>query len=224
MKEKCIIQGFIAAILTCCIISTNVYSQAFTDNTVDAAPSLPVKLLSFSAKKLNGNAELKWLTASEKNNSHFNIERSKNGTDFEIIGTVAGKGNSATTTSYDYTDLQIPNINLFYRLQQVDADGKTTLSQVVMIKSTTELSSSLAIYPNPAIHNTVTLSFQNIPAGQYSISILSVSGSRIYQKTFDHRTPNETTQLYLNKNPALGLYMVIVSNGSETMHQKLIIE
>jgi hypothetical protein len=224
MKEKYIIQGFIASILACCILSTNVYSQAFTDNTVDAAPSLPVKLLSFSAKKMNGNVEVNWVTANEKNNSHFNVERSTNGADFDKIGKVDGKGNSAITTRYDYTDFKSPNVNLFYRLEQVDVDGKTTLSQVVMIKSENGQVSSLSVYPNPAIHATVNVSFQNIPVGLYSISIKNINGSCIYQKTFDHRAPTEMTQLYLNSKPALGVYILTISSGTETIHQKLIIE
>jgi trimeric autotransporter adhesin len=201
-----------------------VHAQAFTDNTIDAEPPLPVKLVSFTGSKIHDNVQLNWITATEQNNSHFNIQRSSNGTDFQKIGRENGKGNSITTTGYLYTDFKIPNIDLFYRLEQVDVDGKTTLSPVVMIKKVSEQRSSLSVYPNPARNNMVSVSFENIPVGQYTISIVSSNGSSILQRTFDHRTPTEVTQLYMNQKPAMGLYIIRISNGAETIQQKIIIE
>jgi Secretion system C-terminal sorting domain len=224
MLKNYFIKGIAVFILTIIMMPEAAYSQAFVDNTTDASTPLPVRLLSFSAKKLYGNVEVNWITTNEKNNSHFNVQRSLNGTDFVKIGKVTGAGNAVSTTSYAYTDVNIPKSKIFYRLEQVDADGSITLSQVVVVNNEKEQIASLAVFPNPVKGNLITLSFENMPVGKYYISLIAINGAILYQRTFDHLTPTAITQLYLDNKPAPGSYMLRINNGSETKNQKLIIE
>ena len=69
---------------------------------------------------------LSWKTASEINNSHFEIERSNNGKDFIKIGEIAGQGTSNSTKRYQFTDKNPGSAQQYYRLKQVDFDGKFT--------------------------------------------------------------------------------------------------
>ena len=84
--------------------------------------------------KENGNY-LTWSTASENNNQYFMIERSKNGIDFETAGRIKGAGNSTKTNEYSFSDLNKNKVHTrtFYRLVQVDLDGATAFSQVVIL-------------------------------------------------------------------------------------------
>src|SRR5690606_18590591 len=92
-----------------------------TDFTV-----LPVNLTTFTAAIKNSNVQLRWTTASEKNNSHFNIHRSQDRKEFEKIAVIAAGGNSAELLHYNYRDnALLPGIN-YYRLEQEDFDGKKT--------------------------------------------------------------------------------------------------
>src|SRR5690606_21541103 len=89
----------------------------------------PVELTRFEARR-TGDSQvlLSWETDSEKDNDYFAIERSGNGSDFGTIGKAPGKGTSQDKQQYRYTDGDpLPGIN-YYRLRQVDFDGKTDYS------------------------------------------------------------------------------------------------
>src|SRR6185369_8464690 len=75
----------------------------FTFGSISGNP-LPVKLISFTAKVSDNNAVLNWITATEKNNDHFNIERSIDGINFIKVGEVKGAGNSTGILKYNFTD------------------------------------------------------------------------------------------------------------------------
>ncbi|MBO0360585.1 T9SS type A sorting domain-containing protein [Hymenobacter sp. BT186] len=118
----------------------------------NAAAPLPVELVAFGAERKGQGVECSWKTASEKNNSHFDVERSRNGQQFEKVGKVTGAGSSAGSHSYSLYDAQAPNSTLYYRLRQVDFDGTATYSPVVVVQgcSTCEpLQATLAVVPNP---------------------------------------------------------------------------
>jgi photosystem II stability/assembly factor-like uncharacterized protein len=113
---------------------------------------LPLNLISFTAAKDSRDALLKWVTANEVNVSHFEIERSWNGTDF----TVAGKVNAQNKTenNYAFKDLlsklsSRPSNNVFYRLKMIDRDGKSRYSQVESLKWSDLQNSQVSISPNP---------------------------------------------------------------------------
>ena len=91
---------------------------------------------------------MSWSTASEKQNSYFDIERSANGQDWTKIGTVKGHGTSSSENSYLFTDnAPLPHIN-YYRLKQVDFDGKFEYSTTVSINMGT-FTKGFSIFPNP---------------------------------------------------------------------------
>lgn len=97
---------------------------------VGASPLLPVELSKFNVKKTEQSVMLSWATASEKNNDHFEIQKSTNGTQFETIGQAKGNGTTATGATYSFEDKN-PSVGIaYYRLKQVDADGKFENSAV----------------------------------------------------------------------------------------------
>ncbi|OYU95273.1 MAG: hypothetical protein CFE21_13305 [Bacteroidetes bacterium B1(2017)] len=94
----------------------------------------PVELVRFWGTRLGNNSVLlNWQTASEKNNKGFFIEQSKDGFTFNSIGFVSGKVNSNVTNSYSFNDMDAPQDNLYYRLRQIDLDGKFTYSNTIQI-------------------------------------------------------------------------------------------
>ncbi|MBV6440531.1 MAG: T9SS C-terminal target domain-containing protein [Haliscomenobacteraceae bacterium CHB4] len=108
----------------------------------------PVELTRFEARRTgDGQVLLIWETDSEKDNDYFAIERSGNGSDFATIGKAPGKGTSQDKQQYRYTDSDpLPGIN-YYRLRQVDFDGKTEYSNVVNVHMEKKY---FSIAPNPA--------------------------------------------------------------------------
>ncbi len=102
---------------------------------VDVSTPLPVELLKFEALCKNGPTILNWSTASENNNDYFMIEKSLDGFNFFTIATVQGSGNSNTLNNYSYRD-NTPSIHTsYYRLKQVDFDGKQEYFDIISSSS-----------------------------------------------------------------------------------------
>ncbi len=117
-------------------------------DTITVAGTVPLKLLSFDAYKLNKTVQLKWQTENEINTSHFEIERSGNGVSFVKIGTVQSL-NTSGTNNYSFEDVApFKGIN-YYRLKQVDIDGSFTYSNINKVMFET-FGDAVNIFPNPA--------------------------------------------------------------------------
>ncbi len=117
--------------------------------------TLPVELIEFTGQ-LNekGEVELKWTTATEINNSHFEIERSFDSeTSFNRISIVKGQGNSKLLKSYLFTEsfnlIDFAASKIYYRLKQVDYDGKFDYSPIVSINLNSNQEKTLLVNPNP---------------------------------------------------------------------------
>ena len=114
---------------------------------------LPLEFIDFKAILAKDDAELDWKTASEINTKEFIIERSFNGNDFSAVGKTEA-ANIAGTNDYHFTDINVsslPTSVLYYRLKQVDLNGKLAYSKVVSLLLGN--SSRIALYPNPAVNN-----------------------------------------------------------------------
>lgn len=118
---------------------------------------LPVVLVSFTAEVQGAAALLRWATASERNNDHFEVEASTDGQTFRRIDQVAGHGSSAQAHEYQLVDPAIAHYAvsvLYYRLRQVDLDGTFSYSPVRTVA--VPALAGLALFPNPT-HGTATL-------------------------------------------------------------------
>ncbi len=185
---------------------------------------LPVELSEFTAKALNNaDARLDWRTASEKNNDHFDVERSLNGTDFVQIGQVRGQGMSSTPTAYALTDAGIgPKAQklVYYRLKQVDTDGTATYSPVRTVTFTkTATAASIGLWPNPATGSTL-LDLSLMPTGSYEMNVLDATGRVVLRAVREASQPQALDLSTL----ASGFYLVRVSGQSLTLTKRLIKE
>jgi hypothetical protein len=113
---------------------------------------LPVELISLIAEKQNEHSLVTWKTASELNNSHFEVEHSTDGTRFRKVGEVLGTGTTLQYQLYDFLHVNPEKGNNYYRLKQVDFDRNFEYSPVITVNFETEASSpsiQVNIYPNP---------------------------------------------------------------------------
>ncbi|MEM9849305.1 MAG: hypothetical protein AAF847_15580, partial [Bacteroidota bacterium] len=110
---------------------------------------LPVELLAFEAKADKDHIDLVWSTASERNNSHFELERSEDGKTFKAIARIQGQGTTLEQADYSYADHEaIPNVLYYYRLKQVDFDGAYEYSEIRAAELAAEVG-AMMLYPNP---------------------------------------------------------------------------
>ena len=90
---------------------------------INITSGLPVELYSFDGVNIGNNNYLFWVTSSEQNTSHFNLQKSRDGENWETIMTLSAAGNSNTKIDYDVVDYKVDPIINYYRLQQYDLDG-----------------------------------------------------------------------------------------------------
>lgn len=104
----------------------------------DDAPALPVRLVSFSGKRVGTQLLLGWQTTFESNSDYFAVERSSDAKSFETLGRVASRGFSDSFQSYGFTD-EAPTKGVnYYRLRQVDRDGKFEYSKILGLNYETD--------------------------------------------------------------------------------------
>lgn len=138
---------------------------------------LPVELANFSADLNTKNeVNLTWTTLSEINNSHFEIERSKNGLDWHFLEKITGKGTTSESHHYQVFDEKPHSGTSYYRLKQVDLDGKTNYSPVKTIKINGK--GSVRIYPNPT-SDFLHFTFDKMPE-ILELEILNSNGQSVY--------------------------------------------
>ncbi len=118
---------------------------------------LPVELLNFDLSWSNNDALLQWATATEENNSHFEIQRSSDGIEFTTIGNINSKangGNSLSVLNYKFEDKQVRtdlDEIVYYRLKQVDFNGDFEFTDIELLTVTNAVkSNTIKVFPNPA--------------------------------------------------------------------------
>ena len=168
----------------------------------------PVELITFTANKESNAVALNWTTLSEENNAGFEIEKSVNGKDFEVIGTVEGAGNSIEQIDYKFIDKNPSQGVNYYRLKQTDFDGTYEYSDVVAIEFDAKIEAS--IFPNPAAEQlTISTAIQDM----VNIRIVNIYGQVVFQKT-----QYIDNQLDLNiADLPVGNYFLQITNDSNQL-------
>ena len=125
---------------------------------------------SFVTVQASALVDLEWRTKSETNNDFFTIERSTDGTSWEVIGTMPGSGTTSAEHNYTFTDFSAPEGIVYYSLKQTDIDGLSIVSKIISVDVVDESSSpTVILYPNPAFSYVVLKSNENlIITGMYS--------------------------------------------------------
>jgi hypothetical protein len=174
---------------------------------------LPVSLTDFTATKTaSRKVDLRWITASEVNSSHFIVQRSADGINFSDIGRVTAAGNNSVSRTYNLTDQRpLPHTN-FYRLSMVDIDTRSKYSQVLRVEMGIE--GIVNVYPNP-FGEMITVS--GLKTGITSrLRITDMSGKVVY----DRQSAAASVQVNLAYLPA-GIYSVEISDGKKVIYRKI---
>ena len=190
--------------------------NAFTTVASNNTSTLPVKLSYFEAKKVNDNVKLVWFTSSEINNKGFDVERSIDGKTFETIAFVKGEGNSNSNVMYTSIDENPFVINqvqkLYYRLNQIDFDGKSSFSPIREVSVNDVFDNEISIYPNP-FTNELNIETLNTENAICTIQVVDISGRILINQTEAVTKGLGTIKLSNTSNLSAGIYMVKISNN-----------
>jgi len=155
-------------------------TPVFTSNsvTVQRIGTLPLVWGDFTAiAQKNSSVLLSWTTLQETNTAYFSVEYSTDGTAYNSIGKVTAKGNSASLSSYSFVHTSpVSNGANFYRLNQVDLDGKSTYSTVKRVSFYNGKTVPVTVTPNPVLNNTVQF---NVQAENIRIDLVDLSGKQL---------------------------------------------
>jgi hypothetical protein len=182
--------------------------------------SLPITLTRFQAQNTEGSNQLKWETTSEKNASHFEIEKSRDGKDFENIGQVKAAGNTNTPQYYDFLDKNPYKLS-YYRLKMVDVDNTFEYSKIISLALTTK-GFSAKVYPNPFQDN-ATIEIINESKSDVMIEVYNMVGKLVKRQKIENTEGVVSLPFDIN-NLVSGAYQVRIISGSNTVLQKIIKE
>ncbi|MBS1946978.1 MAG: T9SS type A sorting domain-containing protein [Bacteroidetes bacterium] len=184
-------------------------------STLTSDGTLPVILTSFNAQLVDNACLLTWTSELEINSSRFEIQRSGDGATWLAIGTVAAKGNSATSTDYSFTDPSPLSGTNYYRLKEIDLDGNFKLSDIRQVRAAFIKGVKLI---NPA-KSTVQVTFGSDFSSNLSLRLLSLNGKILQQRQVNN--PAGTTIYLPVSNYANGIYMlhVIAADGSQKIYK-----
>lgn len=190
----------------------------FSPFAVIGQGALPVELSYFRALKSGNTALLEWQTLSELNNAYFGIERSNDGINYHELVQMAGTGNSNTAINYHYTDTHpAPGIN-YYRLRQVDTDGRYSYSPVRSLSYGS--AKDFSVIPTIA-HSDIRIELSSPVETDARIELIEVSTGRLLQTvTLESGTDSHT--IAVSHLPA-GMYFIKLQNGHELTTKRFVV-
>ncbi|MCU0335560.1 MAG: G8 domain-containing protein [Chitinophagaceae bacterium] len=184
----------------------------------DAATALPVSWLSFSAAAEDESVALSWKVANEQNNRGYEVQRSNDGRQFRRIGFVAaqGDGNSTQALQYIFHDrLQQSGVH-YYRLRQIDKDGRAAYSKVVSVHG----HRAALQLPNPL---PASFAVGVGSAGRYQLCMTDAAGRLVYHQLL--QLPAGGSVLVTRPSLAPGWYQVqLLASGRLYSSSKVLVE
>lgn len=190
----------------------------FTLASLTTSNPLPIELVNFNCGNSKNSNTLSWTTATESNNDYFAIERSTNGAEFVQIAKVDGAGNSLNTLNYSYRDENSLKGISYYRLKQVDFNGKFTYSEICSVTNNGD--GNIVFYPNPVKNSlTIDYEFSEKPISNV-ISITDVTGKlvSVTSSFADYRVTLDCSDL------AEGIYFLKVLIGEREVVNKFTVQ
>lgn len=189
------------------------YSGFYLD--ISCSNPLPVELLDFAIKFCsNGVISLGWSTASEQNSDYFILQNSCDGFYYFSVDTVKASGFSNTQLNYEYVDVRPCDGDNYYRLIEVDFDGKKEIFPSQYIYCNREM--SFILYPNPTAY-ILNIEFQRVQEGLVFIYLYDSTGKIIYDNAFYGNSHKIDMSHYFSKE-----YILIVKSNNSSAVKKIV--
>ncbi len=186
---------------------------------------VPVELTSFVGS-VNGNSvNLNWTTATEINNSGFDVEKKSTNSDWHKIGFVSGNGTTTEKQSYSYTDRNLAEGKYNYRLRQVDFDGSFEYSSAIEVLVVTPDKFELVQnFPNP-FNPTTSISFSLPQAGNVKLAVYNLLGQEVQTLVNGFKEQGTHSVTFEAKNLNSGIYLYkLEANGFSSVRKMTLLK
>lgn len=187
-------------------------------NNEELPPGLPITWLSFEAQKKGEASHLKWVTAQEFNNAGFYVERSADGRLFETIASIDAQVEPREINEYVFLDQSPLRGMNYYRIRQVDIDGKSDYSDVRSL-SFTNSESIVNFWPNPA-RESVHIEMPDGITAAGEIKLFNSAGVMVMSKSFEKEDLQNSLDL---RNVDPGLYSLIIESPESRHISKIVV-
>ncbi len=216
--------GSYAKFVTPTVTNGKVYMATFSGiiSVYGLLSALPVVFMDFNAKREQRAVRLHWSTASEQDNDRFDVMHSSDGRHFRTIGSIKGHGNSAVQRDYYYVDSHAENGINYYRLNQVDVDGKSNYSRTIYIKMDLKNNINVQIFPNPA-HDRVTIRCDGLRTGDIVSVEMYTSGGFLVHKQSAKINEELEIQIPRSKLMYTGVYYIRITLPSGEMSEERLV-
>ncbi len=197
-------------------------SYTSTEAKINVSLSLPVELVDFRAEPQAGAVLLEWRTASEKDNHGFELERSPNGKEWEQLAFVEGAGTTTYEQRYDFLDENPVAGTNYYRLKQVDFNGATDFSKIIIIDIPDE-KERFKLVPNPAagvVFLHPNFGFEDTA----QVSLYDFMGKAIWLQSVDFSSYGQAAVPFDLALVPAGIYLLEIKNGDKKWVEKLVVE
>ncbi len=185
---------------------------------------LPVTWLSFVAEKaLNNIVNLQWMITNQINNDHYDVERSTNGISFTNIGSVVSNNSTQGTITYNFIDKQPIAGTIYYRIKQVDKDGKYSYSIVQTVTVGNNEAALWQVYPTISTNGNSSALHLKGDVGKIQVILTDISGKIIYQVVNNTTSTGQQINIPLN-NCAKGIYMLKIITDKAQSTEKIIVQ
>ena len=184
---------------------------------------LPLNLLNFGGYKDGSVNQLRWSTANEINSRGFEVQRSVDGIHYSAIGFVNSVGQNGTTNNYVYTDRAVVGDRQYYRLRQVDLDGHSKLSNIVLIRGDKlNVLQVQGLYPNPATSQ-INLLLSSPIQEKMQLQLMDITGRTVVQRWISVETGSNNIPVNINMLSS-GSYLVklLGASSQETIVAKFV--
>ncbi|MCB9171016.1 MAG: T9SS type A sorting domain-containing protein [Flavobacteriales bacterium] len=182
---------------------------------------LPIELVDLKGDCENDQVVVRWTTASEQNNDYFTIEKSTNGVEWYVIGTVDGAGSSQTTLEYSFVDHE-PTGLAYYRLRQTDFDGSSKTS--AMFAAGCESDGGISIVNAWDDGSNVNVLVSSSIEGMHDLTLIDAQGKVMVTRP-EQQIQNGITHLAFPKNGiATGIYMIQLQNEGGSLNRRIMIQ
>jgi hypothetical protein len=172
--------------------------------------ALPLTAIEVNALKVTEGVKINWLALNEKNVKSYDIQRSNDGRNFDVVGSTTATGNNQPSASYSWLDKAV-SATTYYRIKSLSEGGGEQYSPIVKVQFDKNASATVNITPNPISDGRLQIQLNNFNKGSIAFAVFDAVGKKLVAQSMTHNGGSSQYGLTLPVNTAKGIYYLKIS-------------